>query len=84
MTISAQASRVDFDSSRMWVHLEDGRTIGVPLAWYPRLLNGSPEDRAKVWISPHGLHWDELDEDLSINGTVAGRGDMTRAPRQAA
>ena len=84
MSISPEATKVEFDDNRMWVHLDDGRTIGVPLAWYPRLLHGSPADRAKAWISPSGIHWDELDEDISIAGILAGRGDMTRAPRQAA
>lgn len=79
MSISAQAIKVEFDDDRMWVQLDDGRTVGVPLAWYPRLLNGSPLDRAKAWISPSGLHWDELDEDVSIEGILAGRGDMTRS-----
>ena len=68
----------------MWVVLDDGRTLGVPLAWFPRLLRGSAADRAKVWITPHGLHWDELDEDVSITGLIAGRGDMTQARSHAA
>ena len=84
MDISARASEVTFDEDQMWVRLEDGRTLGVPLVWFPRLLHGSVEDRAKVWISPSGLHWDELDEDISIAGLLAGRGDMTRTPRHAA
>jgi hypothetical protein len=83
MSISVQATRVEFDEDQMWVFLDDGRTLGVPLAWYPRLLNGAPADRAKVWISPSGLHWDELDEDLSINGLLAGLGALNR-PAQAA
>ena len=84
MSTSVQASKVDFDSDQMWVHLNDGRIIGVPLAWYPRLLHVSTDDLAKVWISPSGLHWDELDEDISIAGILAGRGDMTRARPRAA
>lgn len=84
MSISPQAVKVDFDEDQMWVRLEDGRTLGVPLAWFPRLLNGSPDDRAKVWISPSGLHWDELDEDISVDGLLAGRGDMTQASKHAA
>ncbi len=79
MTISARASDVTFDEDQMWVRLEDGRTIGVPLAWYPRLLHGASEDRAKVWISPSGLHWDELDEDISIASLLADHGGMSRA-----
>ncbi len=84
MSISVQATDVSFDDDRMWVQLDDGRTIGVPLAWYPRLLGASAELRAKAWISPSGLHWDEIDEDISIAGILAGRGDATQAPRHAA
>ena len=84
MSISARALSVTFDEDQMWVRLEDGRTIGVPLAWFPRLLHGSTEDRRKVEISPSGLHWDELDEDISIAGILAGRGDMTRTASRAA
>ncbi len=84
MSISVQATRVTFDEDRMWVALDDGRTIGVPLAWYPRLLAASPDDRAKAWISPGGLHWDDLDEDISIVGILAGRGDGTQTARHAA
>ncbi len=79
MSISVSAAKVEFDEYQMWVHLEGGRIAGVPLAWYPRLFHGSREDCSKVRISPSGLHWDELDEDISIDGILAGRGDMTRA-----
>ncbi len=68
----------------MWVELDDGRTLGVPLVWFPRLLRGAPELRSKVSISASGLHWEELDEDISIAGLLAGRGDMTGAARRAA
>ena len=84
MSISVRAQSVEFDADQMWVRLDDGRTLGIPLAWYPRLLHGSADDLGKVWISPSGLHWDELDEDISIEGLIAGRGDMTRATRTAA
>lgn len=84
MTSSPRAMSVDFDDDQMWVRLEDGRTLGIPLAWFPRLLHGSDEDRRKVFVSPSGLHWDELDEDISIAGLIAGRGDMTRAGKRAA
>ena len=84
MGIPVSATAVRFDASRMWVELEDGRTLGVPLAWFPRLLHGTPDARAQVRISPSGLHWDELDEDISITGLLAGRGDMTRPRRHAA
>jgi hypothetical protein len=84
MTISARALSVDFDDDQMWVRLEDGRTIGVPLAWFPRLLHASAEARGQVEISPSGLHWDALDEDISIAGILAGRGDMTGSRSRAA
>jgi hypothetical protein len=63
----------------MWIELSDGRTLGVPLAWFPRLLHGSAEQRERVSISSRGLHWETLDEDISIDGLLAGRGDQTRS-----
>ena len=82
MSISATAVR--FDEHTMWVDLTDGRTLGVPLAWFPRLLNATPAQRARVEMSRNGLHWEELDEDISIAGLLAGRGDMTKRPEQVA
>jgi hypothetical protein len=64
----------------MWVDLNDGRTLGVPLAWFPSLLNAAPDERQKVRISPRGLHWDALDEDISVAGLLAGLGDQTVQP----
>jgi len=84
MTISARPTAVRFDDAMMWVDLEDGRNLGVPLAWFPRLSRGTPEQRAKVTLSAVGLHWEELDEDISIAGLLAGRGDMTHARTRAA
>ena len=84
MSTSVRATAVRFDEDQMWVELDDGRTLGIPLAWFPRLLHGSPEQRTNVSISPSGLHWEELDEDISIAGLLAGRGDMTRARKHAA
>jgi len=74
---------VRFDERALWVGLTDGRIIGAPLAWFPRLLNATPRQREAVKLSPVGLHWDEIDEDISIAGLLAGRGDMTTAPRKA-
>jgi len=82
MTISPTSVR--FDEHTMWVDLTDGRTIGVPLAWFPRLLNAAPAQRDKVELSRIGLHWDDLDEDISIAGLLAGRGDMTKQTQHAA
>ena len=84
MTFSPEPTAVRFDDAQMWVDLEDGRTLGIPLVWFPRLLHGSPELREKYFLSPDGIHWDELDEDISIAGLLAGRGDQTRARKAAA
>jgi hypothetical protein len=61
------------------VDLVDGRTIIVPLAWYPRLLHATPEQRAKWQVAGagFGIHWPEIDEDLSTDGLLRG----LRAPR---
>jgi hypothetical protein len=82
MSSSVRAKSVRFDEDSFWVELSDGRTLSVPLAWFPRLLRASPEQREAVSISSRGLHWDELDEDISIEGLRAGRGDQTR-PRKS-
>ena len=78
MTTSVSPREVRFDSHSMWVELDDGRTLSVPLAWFPRLLHASPAERGKVTLSAGGLHWHKLDEDISIAGLLIGRGDMTR------
>lgn len=75
MSTSAKALRFDDDS--MWVHLDDGRVMAVPLAWFPRLLAATPEQRAQFELSPRGIHWDVLDEDISIDGLLAGHGNLT-------
>src|SRR5277367_3831494 len=75
--MNISATKVTFDEHSMWVDLSDGRTIGVPFAWFPRLLNAKPSQREKVEIGRHGLHWDEIDEDISIAGLLAGRRDQT-------
>jgi hypothetical protein len=83
-TFPPRAKSARFDEDTMWVDLEDGRTLGVPFAWFPRLLHATPEQRADFFISPSGLHWDEIDEDISIAGLLAGRGDMTHPVKAAA
>ncbi|RVT85574.1 DUF2442 domain-containing protein [Rhodobacteraceae bacterium CCMM004] len=82
MTISAE--RVTFDDDTMWVALSDGRTLGVPLAWFPRLLAAPPAARAAVEIGAFGLHWQALDEDISVAGLLAGQGDRTAEGERAA
>lgn len=75
--MSASARAVHFDDDSMWVDLDDGRRMAVPLAWYPRLLAATPEQRAQFELSPRGIHWEALDEDVSIDGLLAGHGDRT-------
>ncbi|MBJ4592593.1 DUF2442 domain-containing protein, partial [Salmonella enterica subsp. enterica serovar Typhimurium] len=63
MTISAK--NVRFDETTMWVELNDGRVMGVPIAWFPRLLNATDKERNDYELSKRGIHWDNLDEDIS-------------------
>lgn len=88
MTISAvdpAAVSIRCDDSTLWVTLADGRQLGVPLAYFPRLLHATPEQRARYELSGggRGIHWDELNEDISVAGLLAGRGDHTRTARSA-
>ncbi|MEA1053805.1 DUF2442 domain-containing protein [Lamprobacter modestohalophilus] len=72
------------DTDNLWVELADGRTLGVPLVWFPRLLAATPQQLADYELSARGIHWDALDEDLSIEGLLAGQGDLTHRRRQVA
>ena len=69
-----RVSGVSFDSERLIVDLMDGRTIAVPLAWYPRLLEASSEQRSdwEVAGAGYGIHWPQIDEDLSVEGLLRG------------
>ncbi len=81
---SVEATSVRFDEDRMWVDLSDGRILAVPLAWFPRLLRAAPEQRDTCRISPRGLHWETLDEDISLAGLLAGYADQSRPLPNAA
>ena len=65
---------VRFDDDRLVVDLMDGRTIAAPLAWYPKLLNATQAQRAHWEIAGggYGIHWPEVDEDLSTEGLLRG------------
>jgi hypothetical protein len=80
LVTDVQAKTVRFDADTMWIDLEDGRQLGVPLACFPRLLNATPTQRENLIISGggKGLHWDDLDEDISVPSLLAGIGDRTR------
>jgi len=82
MNISAikpLASKVSFDSDTFWIELVDGRKIGIPLAYFPRLLKATDKQRQTFEISGGGtgLHWDEIDEDISVEYLLMGFGDST-------
>ncbi len=61
------------DNDNLRVQLHDGRVLQAPLWWYPRLASATPETRAKVELSPMGMHWSEIDEDISIASILRGR-----------
>jgi hypothetical protein len=60
------------DDESLHVTLADGRTVSTPLWWYPRLVDASPEARNKIEFMPMGLHWPEVDEDISIASMLRG------------
>lgn len=75
------AKKVSFDQDSMWVELADGRKLGVPLAYFPRLLNAKVRQRKNYIISGggRGLHWEEIDEDICVQALMQGIGDRTAA-----
>jgi len=69
-----RAKEVTFTEDEMCVALADGRRVSVPLAWFPRLLRASPDERANYDLLGDGvgIHWPDLDEDLSVAGLLRG------------
>lgn len=67
--------RVSISDDTLAVDLEDGRTIAVPIGWYPRLAYGTPAERANFRISGagYGIHWPDLDEDIGVEGLILGK-----------
>ena len=70
-----RALEVSVTDDMLTVDLEDGRTISVPLTWYPRLWHGTPEERQNWRLigAGVGIHWPDLDEDISIEGLLLGK-----------
>jgi Protein of unknown function (DUF2442) len=70
-----RAQQVAVTEDTLTVDLIDGRTISVPLGWYPRLLHGSPKERQhwRLIGSGEGIHWPDLDEDISVENLLAGK-----------
>lgn len=81
LTADERVVSVQFTADTLVVALKDGRTISVPLVWYPRLLNATDAQRGNWKLSGggYGIHWPELDEDLSTEGLLRG----APAPRVA-
>ena len=81
MSISAieievpNAQCVEVTEDTLTVELSDGRTISVPLGWYPRLIHArqSERDNWRLIGKGHGIHWEEIDEDISVEGLLAGK-----------
>jgi len=82
LTADERVSKVSFTSDSLSVSLMDGRVISVPLTWYPKLLHASVEQRNnwKIAGGGYGIHWPDLDEDLSTEGMLRG----APAPRHPA
>ena len=81
-----EAMTIAVTEDTLTAELSDGRTISVPLAWYPRLVHATPEERSKWELigGGQGIHWPDLDEDISVEGLLAGRksGESHRSFRQ--
>ncbi|MCE9533398.1 MAG: DUF2442 domain-containing protein [Planctomycetes bacterium] len=74
-TPSASAIRVEVTDDTLTVELSDGRSVSVPLGWYPRLAHGTPSER-QVWQligGGHGIHWPAIDEDISVENLLSGK-----------
>jgi len=77
LTIESKAAiqHVEVTEDSLVVDLADGRTVSVPVAWYPRLMHGTPEERShwRIIGKGEGIHWPDLDEDISAENILFGR-----------
>ena len=75
LTSDVRAQKVVVTADSLTVDLNDGRSISVPLAWYPRLLHGAPEERNNWRLigNSEGIHWPDLDEDISVENLLSGK-----------
>jgi len=69
------ANNVSVSEDTLSVDLSDGRSISVPIEWFPRLVHATPEERRKWRLigNGQGIHWEDIDEDISIEGLLAGK-----------
>jgi len=70
--LHVKATDVRVTDDALCVELEDGRSVTVPLVWYPRLVHGTKKERSNFEIGHFGIHWPDLDEDISIKGLLLG------------
>ena len=70
-----EVSDVAISEEALSVELSDGRTLSVPIGWYPRLAHATDAERSnwRILDEGHGIHWCDLDEDVSLDGLLAGR-----------
>jgi Protein of unknown function (DUF2442) len=75
LTAEVRAQNVTFTADSLTVALNDGRSMSVPLSWYPRLLHGTPEERHNWRLigNAEGVHWPDLDEDISVENLLLGK-----------
>ena len=80
-TLEPLAKKLRFDSDNMWIEFQDGRVLGIPLAYFPRLSNATVKQRKNYIISSggRGLHWEEIDEDISVSALLLGKWDKTKS-----
>lgn len=74
------AKNVRLNAEMLWIELADGRQLGTPLAYFPRLLKATEQQRQNVIISGGGtgLHWEDIDEDISVKALLKGIGDQSK------
>ena len=85
-TVEPLATEVSVSEEELTVHLVDGRKLSVPLVWFPRLLHGSQEQRNDFELigEGEGIHWEKLDEDISVAGLLRGLPAIQGSPASAA
>jgi hypothetical protein len=75
LTVDVRAQNVVMTADSLIVELHDGRSMSVPLTWYPRLLHGTPDERSNWRLigNAEGIHWPDLDEDISVENLLRGK-----------
>jgi Protein of unknown function (DUF2442) len=83
LTIEASATKIWFDEFNLWLNLSDGRILAVPLEYFPRLLKATKDEKNNFVLSGNGtgIHWEEIDEDISVLGLLLGNKDITYTKR---